>query len=103
LPDAAVPCLPSIYSQSYKFHKLMIPKLNATLAINMSSYDYIVVEMVAQHIWYSEYSVGNCRNGERYTLQLLRKVQGTTKSDSVAVEVTDTIPELHLKVHLCAR
>jgi hypothetical protein len=92
-----------LFTRNDTKYKLMIPKFNVTPATNLSSYDYIVVEMIAQHIWYSEYSVGNWKNGERYTLQIWENVQDTTKSGVVTVKVADTITELLLKVHLCAR
>jgi hypothetical protein len=69
----------------------------------MDAYDYIVVGMVAQHIWRSEYHVGKWKKGEGYTLMFLRNSHGNTESDFVTVEVESTITELHLKVHLCAR
>ncbi|KAI4667829.1 uncharacterized protein J4E88_010080 [Alternaria novae-zelandiae] len=76
---------------------------NSRCVVTMHEYDFIVVEMMIQHILDVEYHLDHTQKLDNYKLTHLKKAQPGIEDDSITVRVDDTPTEFHLKVYLCAR
>ena len=71
--------------------------------VTIHGYDYIVVEMMVQHILDDEYQLDDTQELANYQLTHLKKAQPGIEDNSITVRVEGPLAELHVKVYLCAK
>ncbi|KAI4607834.1 hypothetical protein J4E83_009377 [Alternaria metachromatica] len=76
---------------------------NAPCVVTLHGYDYIVVEMMVQHILDDEYQLDDTQELANYQLTHLKKAQPGIEDNSITVRVEGPLAELHVKVYLCAK